>query len=166
MRKTIGLLVLLALALGCKPYPRYKKYAPVTPTGEENRVNSLTTNSYLRFGFILQKYLGRPYTGQSKYVAGLDCSMFTQKVYREFNQTLLPRTAAEQFKVGREIPRNIMQFGDLIFFETTRGKVSHVGIYIGYNDFIHASSSRGVIISSLNEPYWGERYIGLRRILE
>jgi cell wall-associated NlpC family hydrolase len=116
-------------------------------------------------GQIMQKYLGKPYMGQSKHVSGLDCSMFVQKVFREFNRTLLPRSAEEQFDMGKEIPRKLLQFGDLLFFETVRGKVSHVGISVGHNDFIHVSSSRGVIISSLNEAYWAERYIGVRRIL-
>ncbi len=166
MRQLMILLILVTLLAGCKPYPRYRPYAPVTPKAEESVINTMSTNSYLTFGLILQKYLGKPYAGKSAYVAGLDCSGFTQKVFREYNKTLLPRTAAEQFKMGKEVSRNIVEFGDLVFFETTRGKISHVGIFVGHNDFIHASSSNGVIITSLNEKYWAQRYRGARRILE
>ncbi len=166
MRLLVVLTLLLIALSGCKPYPRYRPYAPTTPAGEERVVNSLTTNNYLKFGLILQKYLGQPYAGKSNYQSGLDCSALTQKVYREFNRTLLPRTAAEQYTMGKEISRRLLEFGDMVFFETVRGRISHVGIYIGYNDFLHASSSRGVIISSLNESYWAQRFKGARRILE
>jgi cell wall-associated NlpC family hydrolase len=165
-RRLAAIPLLLLVFAACSPYPRYRPYAPVTPVGEESEVSAMTTNAFLRFGGILQKYLGRPYAGRSEYVSGMDCSAFTQKVFREFNKTLLPRKAAEQALVGREVPRRLMFFGDLVYFETERGKVSHVGIYIGYNDFVHASSTRGVIISSLKEPYWSQRWRGVRRILE
>jgi len=158
-------LVLLTLS-ACTPYPRYKPYSPTTPQIEPLTDQLLNSNSYIRFGLILQKYLGKPYKGTSKYVPGLDCSAFTQRVFREFNKTELPRKAAAQHNVGKTVPRHRVSFGDLVFFETERNRISHVGIYIGYNEFIHASSSRGVIISGMNEEYWSRRYVGARRILE
>ena len=161
----IGVMLLLGLA-ACSPYPRYKPYAPTTPKAEPVMEHSLTSNSYIAFGMILQKYLGRPYKGKSKYVQGLDCSAFVQKVFWEFSETELPRTAREQFRVGKQVPRARLTFGDLVFFETERGKISHVGICIGFNDFIHASSSNGVTISGMDEDYWAQRYRGARRILE
>ncbi len=166
MLRLLILIILLALMTGCAPYPRYKKYAPTTPEQKPDDNGTLDSNGFLRFGQILQKYLGRPYKGRSEYVDGMDCSKFTQTVYREFNKTLLPRTAEDQFSFGREVPYNRLSFGDLVFFETERGKISHVGIYIDHNEFIHSSSSRGVIISGMNEEYWSHRYRGARRVLK
>jgi lipoprotein Spr len=116
---------------------------------------------------ILREYLGKPYRGQSRYDVGVDCSMFTRDVFRSYNRMELPRTAAEQFKAGRDVPHGRMMFGDLVFFRTERNnKITHVGIYVGDNEFIHASSSQGVIISGLSEKYWAKAYVAGRRILD
>lgn len=165
MRKFIPLILLVSIVAGCAAYPRYKPYAPTTPPGRQSEDDLLKPDDYIRFGLILQKYLGKPYAGTSEYDPGLDCSEFVMKVYREYNRMLLPRTAEDQFKVGKQANRRRLYFGDLVFFETERGHISHVGIYVGYNDFIHVSSSRGVIISNLNETYWAERYRGARRLI-
>jgi len=165
IKNTLLITFIILLFIGCTPYPRYKKHNPTTPSEKNKSDQVLSTDNYLKFGFILQKYLGRPHSSRSAYKKALDCSELVQKIYREYNRSLLPRTAAEQQKLGREIPRRLLRFGDLVFFETVRGKISHVGIYIGDNEFIHASTTRGVIISSLNEPYWSKRYRSVRRIL-
>ena len=165
MFRFISLVMMLSIVAGCATYPRYRPYAPTTPPGQQSEDDLLKPNDYIRFGLILQKYLGKPYAGTSDYDPGLDCSEFVMKVYREYNRMLLPRTAAEQFGVGKIANRRRLYFGDLVFFETERGHVSHVGIYVGYNDFIHVSSSRGVIISSLAESYWADRYVGARRLI-
>ena len=166
MIRLLSLTLLIILLAGCAPYPRYREYNPVTPEQKGRSLETITSNNFIRFGLILQKYLGRPYKSTSKYVEGMDCSMFTQTVFREFNKTLLPRTAEEQFTLGRQVPYQRLSFADLVFFETERGKISHVGIYIGHNEFMHASTSRGVIISGMDEEYWSRRYRGARRILE
>ncbi|MEW6412160.1 MAG: C40 family peptidase [Candidatus Zixiibacteriota bacterium] len=161
-------LLSLLLLVGCTANPRYR-------TGGEERLQQIeetleskyTTNDYLRLGMILQDYLGKPYKGMSKYEEGVDCSHFTQSVFKKFDRTIeLPRTAADQFKTGREIPYSLLYYGDLLFFRTEGRKISHVGIFVGDESFIHASSSNGVIISSLNEKYWAERFAGARRILD
>ncbi len=96
----------------------------------------------------------------------LDCSMFVKLVYNELGIDL-PRTAREQFKVGKIVPKDQLMPGDLVFF-MTRGKYpSHVGIYLGNNKFMHFSSSKkGLAIDSLNRPYFKKRFIGARRILD
>jgi cell wall-associated NlpC family hydrolase len=167
MRKAVLLLTLLMVPLwGCSPYPRYTKNPAVTPEEQGPVAGQLSTDDYLRLGLILQKYLGKPYVGRSKWERGMDCSKFTSDVYREFNGTILPRTAAEQFKLGRKAPARRLKFGDLVFFNTDGKGVSHVGVYIEFNQFIHASTTHGVIISSLNEKYWAQHYIGARRLLD
>ena len=159
-------IVILTTCVGCRQYMRYRSDADVTPL--EARISSqhLTTDDYVRLGMILQKELGRPYTGRSKWEVGIDCSAYTREAFHAFNSMQLPRTVEEQFKVGKEISRNRMKFGDLVFFRTERTRVSHVGVFIGFNQFIHVSSSNGVTINNLSEDYWARRYVGARRVLE
>ena len=159
-------LLIFALMVGCVAYPKYRKYNPNTPQRISDTRPILTTNGYLKLGFILQKYLGKPYMGRSKYREGVDCSMFVREVFRKYDQTIIPRTVKEQWVDGTDVPRRRIRFGDLIFFETIRGRPSHVGIYIGYNQFIHASSSSGVIISKLEDKYWAPRVLGIRRMIK
>jgi cell wall-associated NlpC family hydrolase len=99
--------------------------------------------------------------GTSK--SGIDCSAFVQAVYMAAFGMLVPRTAFEQFKVASHISAVDMKEGDLVFFNTTGG-VSHVGIYLRNNKFIHASSSRGVTVSDLFDPYYLKRFLGIGRI--
>lgn len=157
----------LLLLGGCSPYPRYRK-DPISTPREVTSTNEgrFLTNDYIRLGLILQSHLGKPYSGRSKWEEGLDCSKFTAEVFETYNKTILPRTVAEQFKAGEQAPRRRLKFGDLVFFRTERSQVSHVGVYVDYNEFIHASTSHGVIISNLNEKYWAERFVGARRILK
>lgn len=117
-----------------------------------------------------EKYLGAPYKYAGNTSSGFDCSGFTVKVFEENNEKL-PRRSQDQSNTGEEISIKEAKPGDLIFFATAGGsKVSHVGIVhdIG-NDgevkFIHASTSKGVIISSLNEKYWNKAYLFARRVL-
>lgn len=116
-----------------------------------------------------EKYLGVPYKFGGNTPSGFDCSGFTVKVFEE-NDYILPRRSADQATVGDPVNINEVRPGDLLFFATAgNGRVSHVGIVhdIG-NDgeikFIHASTSKGVIISSLSEKYWNKAYMRAQRI--
>ena len=86
-----------------------------------------------------------------------------QAVYLAAFAMVVPRTAFEQFRVTNRISAVEMKEGDLVFFNTTGG-VSHVGIYLRNNKFIHASSSRGVTVSDLFDPYYLKRFLGVGRI--
>lgn len=162
----ITTIAILTTCIGCKQYMRYRADAEVTPLEVRPSDQYFTTDDYLRLGMILQKELGRPYKGRSKWEAGIDCSAYTREAFQSFNSMQLPRTVEEQFKVGKEISRNRMKFGDLVFFRTERTGVSHVGVFIGFNQFIHVSTSSGVTINNLSEEYWARRYVGARRVLE
>lgn len=95
--------------------------------------------------------------------AGVDCSGFTQLTYREVFGIDLPRTVKEQLKSGSRIPRKALQPGDLLFFKVGRAQ-RHVGIYLEKNLFMHASQSKGVIISTLNNVYWQKRFWQAHRL--
>jgi len=157
--------IVLAMLAGCAPYPRYRAGGAERPAQVIHADSTYTTNDYIRLGMILQKHLGKPYQGASAFVPGVDCSLFAREVFKEFDDIDLPRTVKEQYRTGRELPRSRLTYGDLVFFNTERDRVSHVGVYVGYNQFIHATTSRGVIISSMDEKYWTERYAGAQRIL-
>ena len=111
-----------------------------------------------------QKYQGVPYASGGTSSSGFDCSGFTQKAFSDAGSSI-PRTTGEQYNSGTSVDKGSLQPGDLVFFNTSGGGVSHAGIYIGSSNFIHSSSSQGVMISSINDPhYWGSRYIGARRV--
>ena len=117
---------------------------------------------------LLQKideWWGTPYAlgGSSK--RGVDCSYFTLDVMNAIYNTNLKRTAAEQYTQSEKIDWSDLKEGDLIFFKTDGSRsISHVGIYMTNNKFAHASTSQGVTISDLSEPYWQKRLYSLGRI--
>lgn len=100
--------------------------------------------------------------GDSK--RGIDCSAFVRRTFLEQFGLELPRSTYEQQGVGKHIARDGLRTGDLVLFKTSATE-RHIGIYIGNNQFVHASTRKGVIISSLDNPYWKPRYRGARRIL-
>ena len=102
-------------------------------------------------------FLGAPYKFGGSTVRGIDCSSYVRKVY-EFFDIALPRTAREQSTIGVSIDREELEEGDLVFFQTRR-PIGHVGIYIGNNEFVHASrGSKVVRIDSMDEPYYQKRF--------
>jgi lipoprotein Spr len=119
---------------------------------------------------LLQKideWWGTPYVlgGSSK--RGVDCSYFTLDVMNAIYNTNLKRTAAEQYTQSEKIDWTDLKEGDLIFFKTDASRsISHVGIYMTNNKFAHASTSQGVTISDLSEPYWQKRLYSLGRVLK
>jgi lipoprotein Spr len=110
--------------------------------------------------------LGTPYRYGGRSRDGIDCSGFTSSVYQAATGTLLPRSAREQFRTGREVDRDTLRFGDLVFFNTTGWSPSHVGIYIEDDLFAHASVTSGVTLSSLESTYYRARFVGARRIID
>jgi len=112
---------------------------------------------------VVMGFLGAPYRFGGSSVRGLDCSAFVKKIYQFFDVEL-PRTAFKQARVGQQVDRESLEEGDLVFFNTRRA-YGHVGIYIGNNEFIHASSrDRYVKVESLNSPYYDRRFIKAVRV--
>ena len=115
---------------------------------------------------MARQYVGVPYVWAGRSPSGFDCSGFIYYVFDQLGYGL-PRMADGQFEVGIPVSRNSLEPGDLVFFETYEPGPSHVGIYIGNNQFIHASSGAGhVTVTPLNKTYYRDRYLGARRILK
>ncbi len=109
-----------------------------------------------------RSFMGVPYVWGGEDPSGFDCSGFIQYVYAKHGISL-PRTADIQFNVGKVIKFGDEKPGDLVFFETYCPGPSHVGIYLGRDYFLHASSSRGVTVDRLSSDFFGPRYLGAKR---
>jgi cell wall-associated NlpC family hydrolase len=110
-----------------------------------------------------ERWIGTPYCWGGESLKCTDCSGFVQQVYQKAGIEL-PRTAAEQFIACADVDKSQRQAGDLIFF-SNGVYISHVGIYVGNNYFIHASSSLGVIRQWVDDDYFRTRFVGYKRVL-
>ena len=119
-----------------------------------------------RMLFKVLDYIDTPYKYGGNNKTGIDCSAFTQNVFSTTTDKNLPRTARDQYGVGDDINSlDNLQFGDLVFFNTTkRSYPGHVGIYLGDSLFAHSSRSKGVTITSLADSYYSKRFIGAKRV--
>ena len=111
---------------------------------------------------VIDEWFGTKYKLGGNTKEGIDCSALMQILFTSLYGITLPRTAREQFNFSRKISRTELREGDLIFFNTIGG-VSHVGMYLQNNKFVHASSG-GVTISDLYEEYWLKHFIGVGRV--
>ena len=125
-----------------------------------NRSNSVVRNVMRAASSVI----GTPYVFGGTTPYGFDCSGFTQYAFARAG-VYLPRMADSQFYSGRQISMSQLRPGDLIFFTTYEAGASHVGIYVGNGNFIHAGTSTGVTVSSAFTGYWGARYYGACRVL-
>jgi lipoprotein Spr len=111
------------------------------------------------YNFIATWY-GVPYSYGSCSRKGVDCSCFVNLVYQEVFHLSLPRSSGEMFEKCKKISKKNLTEGDLVFFNTSGKKSSHVGIYLKNDKFVHASSKKGVMISSLSEEYFHKSFCG------
>lgn len=145
---------------------------------KETNINTLKKSNFVSFGTTFlskkqgleiiatgKKYIGVPYVFGGTTPKGFDCSGFLQYVFKE-NGFLIPRLADEQYQLGLSAKTSQLSEGDLVFFTTYTSGVSHCGFYVGNRKFLHASSSKGIRIDSLDSDYWKSRYFGAKKIVD
>lgn len=177
MRPVLLGILLLVLAGGCVPAPRYTsrpwsdvdlepsvRSGPTVQTAQAIQTLPEAGNGIdpARLDSIISRYLGTPY-GQRQGRSRFDCSGFIREVFRNYSGRDLPASSRDMFKRLEPIASDQALCGDLVFFGNN-GAVSHAGIYRGDGTFAHASKSLGVTISSFAEPYYRQRYLGARRV--
>lgn len=154
----------IATLAACSSAPRYRK----GPSGNsevtiENRTVELEGNEVVERA---ERFLGTPYRMGGTTEKGLDCSGLVYTVYQDFG-IALPRTSQDQSQFGQKVGKGDLSSGDLVFFRTGKGsKVTHVGIYAGKGEFIHASTrSKRVKYDRLDNKYFKNRYVTARRVM-
>lgn len=156
-KNIVILFIYACLVTGCGSIGKKETNFNGQPTS--NTQNDDKTSSHSIKNILYEKYrkwhgVRYRFGGLSK--NGIDCSGFVQIVYKKGLGKELPRTAYQQSRLGKIISKNDLKSGDLIFFRTKRS--NHVGIYLENRKFIHASQTRGVTISRLDDSYWKSRY--------
>jgi len=147
----------------------YKKSSTNSKTKVKKKSNSSSNRRSFSVGELdpyIEKYWGTRYKFGGTTANGFDCSGFMCKIFTEAYSVKLPRNSKKQYQAGRYVAKSDLKYGDLVFFNTSGYGVSHVGVYIGNGKFAHASSSKGVTISRLDNVYYKSRYLGARRILK
>jgi len=121
------------------------------------------TAAVLRSG--IRPWLGTPHRMGGMSPRGIDCSGLVVRLYRDLFNMRLPRTTSAQMRSGRPVARGDLIAGDLVFFTPAGKKYNHVGVYLGDGEFVHTSTSQGVMISRLDDDFWRRCYLTGRRLL-
>lgn len=163
MKKTLAIMLLTIIASGCASTGKNNSSKEATARHAKLRDNHVVTTELKK---QLKQWKGTPYRLGGDSLNGIDCSAFVQRTFNDKFDILLPRTTVAQTSQGVKIAKEHLKPGDLVFFKTSwrGGSGLHVGIYNGNDQFIHASTSRGVMTSSMNEKYWKQRFYQARRL--
>ena len=146
-----------------RPNPTVPNAAPVASNPSHARSNNRNDADELIASAM--GFLGVAYRFGGTSPTGFDCSGFMQYIFRKTFAVNLPRTSAEQATVGVFVNRNELQPGDMVFFRTSGNRISHVGMYVGNDRFIHAPrTGKNIEITSLSHKYWNSRYATARRV--
>ena len=173
-RKLLLLLPLLAMLAACsgtdetvrrsdraggvRSDGRAADYRPPLPEDISRGRRAVVTEAY--------EWIGTPYRYAGNTKRGVDCSGLVHQVYKKF-RLVLPRRASDLFRKGRSLDRDDLRPADLVFFANTAGKgITHVGIYVGEDRFVHSSTRMGVIVSSLDDDYYARHYAGARMVIK
>ncbi|MBI4550964.1 MAG: C40 family peptidase [Candidatus Latescibacteria bacterium] len=114
----------------------------------------------------IESFLGTPYRYGGDSLDGIDCSGLVMVIYRSSAGVQLPHIAEQLIRLGKKVKLKKIRFGDLVFFNTGSQEGVHSGIYVGDGQFAHASLSRGVILSRLDETYYRQRFLEARRVVK
>ena len=162
MKYCMAFFCLLSLS-GCGTQSYYDD--PIITDGSDPVLDERSEDMAVRQQLLqhYQAWQGVPYRLGRTDKSGVDCSSFTQQAFQQQFGITLPRTTADQAFVGIQVANRSLQPGDLLFYRS-RFKVRHVGIYVGRGEFLHASTSRGVMISRVDNPYWRKYFWQARRL--
>ena len=152
-----SLLFIAGLLSGCSATPSWQEPHFVPTSADHQQLKEDILHVY-------DQWRGTPYRLGGSSPTGIDCSAFVQVTYQGATNIALPRTTKQQVQLGQEIEYWQANVGDLIFFKTSR-TTRHVGVYIGQKQFVHASTSKGVIISRIDNPYWAGNFWQFRRVI-
>ncbi|KSU84181.1 Cell wall-associated hydrolase, NlpC family [Fictibacillus enclensis] len=130
--------------------------------GVKKAVKKSSSSSSASVITVAKKYKGVPYRWGGTTPKGFDCSGYINYVFEKAKRVDLPRTVSGIYLKGTRVSKP--KAGDVVFFHTYKSGASHAGIYIGNNEFIHSSSSKGVSIASMKNPYWAPKYLGAKKI--
>ncbi len=158
------LLVFIALILftGCSTRTSKSSSTYKTNFSSKSNKEQINYNDLDKLYPYHNKWHQTPYKFGGFGSDGIDCSAFVQRAYFDLFGMKIPRTTKQQVLAGKKVSRANIKTSDLVFFKTGYNS-RHVGIYLQHGDFIHASSSKGIIISNINDPYWKKRYWMVRR---
>jgi cell wall-associated NlpC family hydrolase len=158
--KPTVVIALLFMAASCTTHPKTVHHSPLS-TKKAMGTESAQAERALRDEY--KRWQGTKHKMGGTDERGVDCSGFVQAVYGNVFRVDLPRTTRDQLRQGVPVRRSALQPGDLVFFRPP-GYPRHVGIYLGGDEFVHASKTRGVTISRIAPHYWGKFYWTARRI--
>lgn len=162
MRKSyriFPLLISLYVIVSCTP-----QFAPRPYFAGQDRLIVSHDDLVENIKVEIKKFYGAPYKWGGETPRGTDCSGMVKTIYRNALNIDLPHNAQAIYKESKKIFKIDLQFGDLVFFSSSGRRVTHMGIYIDKGFFVHASSSRGVILSKLSEKYYKKQFVGAGRI--
>jgi cell wall-associated NlpC family hydrolase len=175
----IGVAFCALLFIACTSQPRYTsksvegKRDRVVSRGESGnskegrppRDRSASKIDRKKMGKIIDSFLGVPYKYGGETREGIDCSGLVMQVYEQYAGFKLPRSTKKLYQLVKQVDKDDLLYGDLVFFSDGWFSVSHVGIYTDEGRFVHSIKDFGVIVSSLNEDYYKKRYRGARRVI-
>lgn len=163
-KKIITILSALFLLTGCVNDVVASNSTPKVKKILTNKANKVGTSDHLVKREIMEhfsEWKGTKYKWGGDTKKGIDCSAFIGKVYKNGFNIKLPRTTSDLKNEGIKVNKNNLKIGDMVFFRGNK----HVGIYIGNNEFIHASSKKGVVKSQMSSGYYAKTYTQARRII-
>ena len=150
------LLSLLFVAFGCGTthYTEQSSYKRIEEKYSQLLGGSKKDISNKKLYSFIDDWYGTPYQYGGKTKKGVDCSGFTNILYKEVFGKKLIGSSSEMYHQCKQIPKEKLHEGDLVFFKIDSKEISHVGIYLQHNKFVHASTKKGVMINDLNEEYY------------
>ncbi len=161
MKNNLSIVVVALLGLIFLSSCRVRKSNPVVNKTGSNKLHEIHIKKELKKE--IDRWLGTPYKYGGIDYKGVDCSGFVHSIYLSVYHIQLPRSSKEMYAQSIKIKTKALQEGDLVFFNYNGKGVSHVGIYLNDDKYVHASTSKGVVVSSLSNPYTVKNYVGAGR---